>query len=253
VLIVYDDLTHHARAYRELSLLLRRPPGREAFPGDIFYIHSRMLERATHLNKERGGGSLTALPIIETTAQDISAYIPTNLISITDGQIYLSPTLFELGVLPAIDVGKSVSRVGGAAQRPAYRAVAGSLKLAYSQFEELESFAKFGTRLDDATRKTIDHGQRIRVCLNQPESNPWSMVEQICVLLALTAGLFDPVPLEKVKDAEGALQKAATQIPAEIAGRFATADKLSDADRKAVLEIATRTLAPFLPPKAAPK
>ena len=253
VLIVYDDLTHHARAYRELSLLLRRPPGREAFPGDIFYIHSRMLERATHLSKERGGGSLTALPIIETTAQDISAYIPTNLISITDGQIYLSPTLFELGVLPAIDVGKSVSRVGGAAQRPAYRAVAGSLKLAYSQFEELESFAKFGTRLDDATRKTIDHGQRIRTCLNQPESKPWSMVEQICVLLALTAGLFDPVPLEKVKDAEGALQKAAAQIPAEIAGRFATADKLSDADRKAVLEIATRTLAPFLPPKAAPK
>lgn len=253
VLIVYDDLTHHARAYRELSLLLRRPPGREAFPGDIFYIHSRMLERATHLSKERGGGSLTALPIIETTAQDISAYIPTNLISITDGQIYLSPTLFELGVLPAIDVGKSVSRVGGAAQRPAYRAVAGSLKLAYSQFEELESFAKFGTRLDDATRKTIDHGQRIRTCLNQPESKPWSMVEQICVLLALTAGLFDAVPLEKVKEAEWALQKAAAQIPAEIAGRFATADKLSDADRKAVLEVATRTLAPFLPPKVAPK
>jgi F-type H+-transporting ATPase subunit alpha len=253
VLIVYDDLTHHARAYRELSLLLRRPPGREAFPGDIFYIHSRMLERATHLSKERGGGSLTALPIIETTAQDISAYIPTNLISITDGQIYLSPTLFELGVLPAIDVGKSVSRVGGAAQRPAYRAVAGSLKLAYSQFEELESFAKFGTRLDDATRKTIDHGQRIRVCLNQAESKPWSMVEQICVLLALTAGLFDPVPMEKMKEAEGALQKVAAQIPAEIAGRLATADKLSDEDRKAVLESATRTLAPFLPPKVKPK
>jgi len=253
VLIVYDDLTQHARAYRELSLLLRRPPGREAFPGDIFYIHSRMLERATHLSKERGGGSLTALPIIETTAQDISAYIPTNLISITDGQIYLSPTLFELGVLPAIDVGKSVSRVGGAAQRPAYRAVAGDLKLAYSQFEELESFAKFGTRLDDATRKTIDHGHRIRVCLKQPESNPWSMTEQICVLLALTDGLFDPVPLEKVKDAQQALQQAAKEIPADVAGRFATADKLSDADRKSVLEVAARTLAPFLPPKAPPK
>jgi F-type H+-transporting ATPase subunit alpha len=143
--------------------------------------------------------------------------------------------------------------VGGAAQRPAYRAVAGSLKLAYSQFEELESFAKFGTRLDDATRKTIDHGQRIRVCLNQAESKPWSMVEQICVLLALTAGLFDPVPLEKMKEAEGALQKAAAQIPTEIAGRFVTAAKLSDEDRKAVLEIATRSLAPFLPPKVAPK
>jgi F-type H+-transporting ATPase subunit alpha len=206
-----------------------------------------MLERATHLNKARGGGSLTALPVIETTAQDISAYIPTNLISITDGQIYLSPTLFELGVLPAIDVGKSVSRVGGAAQLPAYRAVAGNLKLAYSQFEELESFAKFGTRLDDATRRTIDHGQRIRLCLKQAESQPWSVVEQIGVLLALTEGLFDAVPMEKMKEAEDALQKAAKEIPADVAGRFASADKLSDADRKAVLDIATRTLAPFVP------
>ncbi|MEO8339360.1 MAG: alternate F1F0 ATPase, F1 subunit alpha [Nitrospirota bacterium] len=253
VLIVYDDLTHHARAYRELSLLLRRPPGREAFPGDIFYIHSRMLERATHLSKERGSGSLTALPVIETTAQDISAYIPTNLISITDGQIYLSPTLFELGVLPAIEVGKSVSRVGGAAQRPAYRAVAGDLKLAYSQFEELESFTKFGTHLDDATRKTIDHGERIRVCLKQAESNPWSIQEQICVLLALASGLFDPVPLGKMIEAEAALQKAASQIPADVAGRFESADKLSDADRKVVLDIATRTLAPFQPKPEARK
>ena len=251
VLIVYDDLTHHARAYRELSLLLRRPPGREAFPGDIFYIHSRMLERSTHLGKERGGGSLTALPIIETEAQDISAYIPTNLISITDGQIYLSPTLFELGVLPAVDVAKSVSRVGGAAQRPAYRAVAGNLKLAYSQFEELESFAKFGTRLDEATRKTIDHGQRIRACLKQPESEPVSMLEQIAVLLALSAGLFDPVPLEKSGDAEIALRKAAVDIPNDVAGRLTSAGKLSDADQKAILEVATRALTPFIPkPKA---
>ena len=245
VLIVYDDLTHHARAYRELSLLLRRPPGREAFPGDIFYIHSRMLERSTHLSKERGGGSLTALPIIETTAQDISAYIPTNLISITDGQIYLSPTLFELGVLPAVDVGKSVSRVGGAAQRAAYRAVAGNLKLAYSQFEELETFAKFGTRLDESTRKIIDHGQHIRACLKQPESQPVSMIEQIVVLLALTANLFDSVPIEKVKDAEQAIQKATSDIPADIVGRLTSADKLSDTDRKAILEVATRALAPF--------
>src|ERR1022692_1240365 len=247
VLIVYDDLTQHARAYREISLLLRRPPGREAFPGDIFYIHSRMLERSTHLIKERGGGSLTALPVIETTAQDISAYIPTNLISITDGQIYLSPTLFELGVLPAIDVGKSVSRVGGAAQRPAYRAVAGSLKLAYSQFEELETFAKFGTRLDESTRKIIDHGQRIRACLKQPESQPVSMIEQITVLLALTANLFDPVPIEKVSDAEQAIEKATSDIPADVAGRLTSADKLSDADRNAILEVATRALAPFQP------
>ena len=186
VLIVYDDLTHHARAYRELSLLLRRPPGREAFPGDIFYIHSRLLERATHLSKERGGGSLTALPIIETEAEDISAYIPTNLISITDGQIYLSPSLFELGVLPAVDVGKSVSRVGGKAQRAAYRAVAGDLKLAYAQFEELETFARFGARLDDDTRKIIEHGRRIRACLNQAEFAPVSVPAQIVVLLALT-------------------------------------------------------------------
>jgi F-type H+-transporting ATPase subunit alpha len=250
VLIVYDDLTHHARAYRELSLLLRRPPGREAFPGDIFYIHSRMLERSTHLIKELGGGSLTALPIIETTAEDISAYIPTNLISITDGQIYLSPSLFELGVLPAIDVGKSVSRVGGAAQRPAYRSVAGHLKLAYSQFEELESFAKFGTRLDESTQKTIDHGERIRACLKQPESEPLSMTQQICVLLALTTGHFDQVPLEKMKEAQQALQKAALDIPADGQGRFTTADKLSDADEKSVLDIATQALAPFQPKQA---
>src|SRR5471030_600328 len=198
VLIVYDDLTQHARAYRELSLLLRRPPGREAFPGDIFYIHSRMLERATHLRPELGGGSLTALPIIETEAQDISAYIPTNLISITDGQIYLSPSLFELGVLPAVDVGKSVSRVGGKAQSAAYRAVAGDLKLAYAQFEELETFARFGARLDEATRQLIEHGRRIRACLKQPELSPISMPAQIAVLLALTAQLFDCVALDRM-------------------------------------------------------
>jgi F-type H+-transporting ATPase subunit alpha len=247
VLIVYDDLIQHARAYREISLLLRRPPGREAFPGDIFYIHSRMLERSTHLSKERGGGSLTALPIIETEAQDISAYIPTNLISITDGQIYLSPILFELGVLPAVDVGKSVSRVGGEAQLAAYRAVAGDLKLAYSQFEELETFAKFGTRLDDATRKTIDHGQRIRACLKQPESQPVSMVDQIVVLLALAASLFDHVPLEKMMDAQQALRKAATEMPAELVKRLSSGDKLSDGDRKALLDLATKALASFQP------
>src|ERR1700722_11556853 len=213
VLIVYDDLTNHARAYRELSLLLRRPPGREAFPGDIFYIHSRLLERATHLNKARGGGSLTALPIIETDAQDISAYIPTNLISITDGQIYLSPALFESGVLPAVDVGKSVSRVGGKAQRAAYRSVTGHLKLGYAQFEELENFARFGARLDDDTRKIIEHGRRIRGCLKQSEFSPVSVPAQIAVLLALTAGLFDRVPLEQVSAAEQALREAAADIP----------------------------------------
>ena len=209
VLIVYDDLTHHARAYRELLLLLRRPPGREAFPGDIFYIHSRLLERATHLRQEHGGGSLTALPIIETEAQNISAYVPTNLISITDGQIYLSPSLFELGVLPAVDVGKSVSRVGGKAQRAAYRAVAGDLKLAYAQFEELETFARFGARLDDATRTRVDHGLRIRACLKQSELSPVPVPAQIAVLLALNAALFDRVPIERMAGAEHAVREAA--------------------------------------------
>jgi F-type H+/Na+-transporting ATPase subunit alpha len=247
VLIVYDDLTHHARAYREISLLLRRPPGREAFPGDIFYIHSRLLERATHLRKERGGGSLTALPIIETEAQDISAYIPTNLISITDGQIFLSPSLFELGNLPAVDVGKSVSRVGGAAQRAAYRAVAGDLKLAYSQFEELEAFSKFGTRLDKSSQQIIEHGQRIRACLKQKESQAVSMPAQIAVLLGLTSGLFDQVPLDKVSDAKNAIQNAMATIPKGVVDRLTSGDKLSDTDRKAIVDIVSRALVPFLP------
>ena len=248
VLIVYDDLTQHARAYRELSLLLRRPPGREAFPGDIFYIHSRLLERATHLRAELGGGSLTALPIIETEAQDISAYIPTNLISITDGQIYLSPSLFELGVLPAVDVAKSVSRVGGKAQRAAYRAVAGDLKLAYAQFEELETFARFGARVDEDTRKVIDHGRRIRACLKQPEFAPVSVPAQIAVLLALTAKLFDPVPLDRMTDAEQRRAGGGGEHPGGGARALrATAADLNDADRKAIIAIARQALAPFYP------
>jgi F-type H+-transporting ATPase subunit alpha len=247
VLIVYDDLTHHARAYRELSLLLRRPPGREAFPGDIFYIHSRLLERATHLRPELGGGSLTALPIIETEAQDISAYIPTNLISITDGQVYLSPSLFELGVLPAVDVSKSVSRVGGKAQRAAYRAVAGDLKLAYAQFEELETFARFGARLDEDTRKIIEHGRRIRACLKQPEFAPVSVPAQIAILLALTETLFDPVPIGEMTDAEQAVRAAAAEIPNEVTARLATAEQLSDEDRTTIIQIARSALAGFQP------
>ena len=245
VLIVYDDLTHHARAYRELSLLLRRPPGREAFPGDIFYIHARLLERATHLRKDLGGGSLTALPIIETEAQNISAYIPTNLISITDGQIYLSPSLFELGVLPAVDVGKSVSRVGGKAQRGVYRAVAGDLKLAYAQFEELESFARFGARLDDDTRKIIEHGKRIRACLKQDQFSPASVPAQITVLVALTAGLFDPMRLDQMSGAVYAVQGAAASLASELRGRFEGAGKLSDEDRKTIIEFARLALVPF--------
>ncbi len=254
VLIVYDDLTQHARAYRELSLLLRRPPGREAFPGDIFYIHSRMLERATHLRTELGNGSLTALPIIETEAQNISAYIPTNLISITDGQIYLSPSLFELGVLPAVDVAKSVSRVGGKAQRAAYRAVAGDLKLAYAQFEELETFARFGARVDESTRKVIEHGRRIRACLKQSELAPVSVPAQIALLLALTAKLFDSVPLDRMTEAEHAVQEAAAGIPADVRARFETAAEWKDEDRKAIIAISRQALAPFCPrPEAQPE
>ena len=177
----------------------------------------------------------------------MSAYIPTNLISITDGQIYLSPSLFELGVLPAVDVGKSVSRVGGKAQRAAYRAVAGDLKLAYAQFEELETFARFGARLDEDTRKIIEHGRRIRACLKQPEFAPLPVPAQIAVLLALTAGLFDDVPLDRMTDAEQAVRKAAAEIPAEVRERLDTADKLSDEDRETIIEIARQALAAFSP------
>lgn len=245
VLIVYDNLTHHARAYREISLLLRRPPGREAFPGDIFYIHSRLLERSTHLCKDLGGGSLTALPIVETEAQNISAYIPTNLISITDGQIYLSPNLFELGVLPAVDVGKSVSRVGGKAQRPSYRSVTGALKLAYSQFEELETFAKFGTRLDEHTRKIIEHGRKIRACLKQSASEPVALTEQIVILLALTNGIFDLVPLTKMKEAELALRKMATELPEVIRLQFVSSVPLSETNCQSILQSANTIIEPF--------
>lgn len=245
VLVVYDDLTNHARAYRELSLLLRRPPGREAFPGDIFYIHSRLLERATHLKDELNGGSLTALPIVETEAQNISAYIPTNLISITDGQIYLSPKLFELGILPAVDVGKSVSRVGGKAQLPAYRSITGNLKLAYSQFEELEAFARFGTRLEDNTRTIIEHGKRIRVCLKQQELLPISVPAQIMVLLALTEGLFDSIPLTKMQDAEMALRMASEKLHPDVLKRLFSDEKLSTEDRNNILSNADAVLALF--------
>ena len=252
VLIVYDDLTQHARAYRELSLLLRRPPGREAFPGDIFYIHSRLLERATQLRPERGGGSLTALPIIETEAQDISAYIPTNLISITDGQIYLSPSLFALGLLPAVDIGKSVSRVGGKAQSGGYRAVTGPLKLAYAQFEELETFARFGARLDPDTRRAVEHGRRIRACLTQPEFTPLPVPVQLAVLLALTENLFDAVPPARMKEAEQSLQGAARNLDPALRARLGGAGPLADGDRRNLLEQLRRVLQPFQTETAAP-
>lgn len=236
-LIVYDDLTRHARAYRELSLLLRRPPGREAYPGDIFYIHARLLERATQLRDAHGGGSLTALPIIETQAQNLSAYIPTNLISITDGQIYLSPELVEKGHLPAIDIGASVSRVGGKAQLPALRTIAGSLRLMYAQFEELESFARFGTQLDEDTRRKLTRGQRVREVLKQHKHAMLPVTAQIAMLLAATEGLFDDIPADDVESA-GQIVCAAVdaQLP-DIAGRITGGEKLTSVDRAALLDV----------------
>ncbi len=242
VLIIYDDLTRHARAYRELSLLLRRPPGREAFPGDIFYIHSRMLERSTHLREENGGGSLTSLPITETEAQDISSYIPTNLISITDGQIYLSPRLFQKGILPAVDVGKSVSRVGGKAQLPAYRAVAGDLRLSYSQFEELESFSRFGTRLDEATRKVLERGWRVREVLKQPQYRPLPASEQITSLVALTGGVLDGIPLEKVRAAEVNIREAVRGSLSDACSRIESGEKIGPEDMDRILETARKAI-----------
>ena len=192
-LIVYDDLSKHAWAYRQVSLLLRRPPGREAYPGDIFYLHSRLLERAAKLNNELGGGSLTALPIVETQQGDVSAYIPTNVISITDGQIYLEPDLFYAGIRPALNVGISVSRVGGNAQIRAMRQVAGKLKLDLAQFRDLAAFAQFGSDLDKATRAQLDRGLRITEVLKQPQYTPMPVEKQVAIIYAVTNGYLDDV------------------------------------------------------------
>ena len=219
-LMIYDDLTKHAVAYRQMSLLLRRPPGREAFPGDVFYLHSRLLERSAKLSDDLGAGSLTALPIIETQAGDISAYIPTNVISITDGQIFMETDLFYQGIRPAISAGLSVSRVGGAAQTKTVKSVSGSLKLGLSQFRELASFAQFGSDLDEATKKQIERGQRLTELLKQPQYSPLSIWEQSASIFAVNEGLFDEVPTTKIKEAQSALlarlakdhQKAMNQL-----------------------------------------
>lgn len=204
-LMIYDDLTKHAVAYRQMSLLLRRPPGREAYPGDVFYLHSRLLERSAKLSDALGAGSLTALPIIETQAGDISAYIPTNVISITDGQIFFETDLFYQGIRPAISAGLSVSRVGGAAQTKAIKSVGGNLKLGLSQYRELASFAQFGSDLDEATKSQIDRGQRLTELLKQPQYQPMSVWEQYVSIYAVTSGAFDDVPVNKVKEAQTAL------------------------------------------------
>jgi F-type H+-transporting ATPase subunit alpha len=195
---MYDDLSKHADAYRQMSLLLRRPPGREAFPGDVFYLHSRLLERSCKLSDELGGGSLTALPVIETQAGDVSAYIPTNVISITDGQIFLESDLFYSGVRPAINVGISVSRVGGNAQTKAMKKVAGRLRLDLAQYRELEAFAQFGSELDPQTQRTLARGERMVATLNQPQYQPWPLEEQVIAIFAGIQGLLDDIPTEQV-------------------------------------------------------
>jgi F-type H+-transporting ATPase subunit alpha len=199
-LIIYDDLTKHAAAYRQVSLLLRRPPGREAYPGDVFYLHSRLLERAARLNKDYGGGSLTALPVIETQANDLSTYIPTNVISITDGQIFLESDLFYAGIRPAVNVGLSVSRVGGSAQIKAMRSVAGQLRLDLAQFRELAAFAQFGSDLDAATKAQLDRGQRLTEVLKQPQYQPVAVEDQVIILWAATNGMMDNIPIARIGD-----------------------------------------------------
>jgi F-type H+-transporting ATPase subunit alpha len=238
-LITYDDLSKHAVAYRQMSLLLRRPPGREAYPGDVFYLHSRLLERAAKMSDAKGGGSLTALPIIETQAGDISAYIPTNVISITDGQIFMETNLFNQGIRPAVSVGLSVSRVGGAAQTKAVKSVAGSLRLDLAQFRELAAFAQFGSDLDAETKAKIERGQRLTELLKQPQYSPLGVWEQTASLLAATNGAFDEVPVAKIKSAQAMLlQELKSQYKKEMED-LNKGDKPSDKAKEAILKVAT--------------
>jgi len=219
-LVVYDDLSKHAIAYRQLSLLLERPAGREAYPGDIFYLHSRLLERSAHLSMKKGGGSMTALPVVETQAGNISAYIPTNLISITDGQIYLSSKLYDEGILPAIDIGLSVSRVGGSAQNDAMRAVSRNLALDVAQYLELRVFARFGTELDSETRQQLERGEKIRTILTQPQYEPLPVAQQIAIIYAATAGYLDEIPLDQISEFEKLFIKHLRQYHAGLLTEF---------------------------------
>ncbi len=243
VLVVMDDLTHHARSYRELSLLLRRPPGREAFPGDIFYVHARLLERAGQFNAKAGGGSITALPVVETQAENLSAYIPTNLISITDGQIYLSPRLVRKNQFPAVDLGVSVSRVGGKAQSRAFRDIAGNLRVTLSQFEELEEFARFGTRLDEVTKARLTRGFAIRAALRQPERDPMPAVEQLAILVSAMEGLFDGLPESETAAAMMAVRYAVGDGAQKIEARIAANEPLRDEDRAWIVATSREAIA----------
>jgi F-type H+/Na+-transporting ATPase subunit alpha len=239
-LIIYDDLSKHAVAYREISLLLRRPPGREAYPGDVFYLHSRLLERSAKLSKAKGAGSLTALPIIETQAGDVSAYIPTNVISITDGQIYLETDLFNSGVRPAVNVGLSVSRVGGSAQIKAMRQVAGTLKLDLAQFRELAAFSQFGSDLDKVTLNQLNRGQRLTEILKQPQFSPLSTEKQIIVIFAGTNGFLDDLKVEEIHAFESGLypylDSAQSELLKDIVSKKALDDDLRNRIKQALTE-----------------
>src|SRR5213078_2985903 len=227
-LCVYDDLTKHAWAYREMSLLLRRPPGREAYPGDVFYLHSRLLERAARLSEANGGGSLTALPVIETQANDVSAYIPTNVISITDGQIFLETNLFFQGVRPAVNVGLSVSRVGSAAQIKAMKQVAGKIKGELAQYREMAAFAQFGSDLDAATQRLLNRGARLTELLKQPQFSPLKTEEQVVVIYAGVNGYLDPLPVAKVRDFEDGLLRLIRESHADILDAIRTEKEISN-------------------------
>ena len=244
-LIIYDDLTKHAAAYRQMSLLLRRPPGREAYPGDVFYLHSRLLERAAKVSDDLGAGSLTALPIIETQAGDISAYIPTNVISITDGQIFLETDLFFQGIRPAISVGLSVSRVGGSAQTKAVKSVAGTLRLSLAQYRELAAFAQFGSDLDKDTQDTLNRGVRLTELLKQPQYQPMGVWEQVATLIAAGSGEFDKVPVEKVKDAQAALLTDLWSDHKDLMRELNKGDKPTDATTKAIEKVAAKVAKGF--------
>ena len=237
VLVIYDDLSKHAVAYRAISLLIRRPPGREAYPGDVFYLHSRLLERAAQLSPELGGGSLTALPIIETQAGDVSAYIPTNVISITDGQIFLETELFNSGVMPAVNPGISVSRVGGDAQIKAMKKVAGSLKLLYSQYRELQSFAQFGSDLDADTKSRLALGERIVAVLKQKNGTPKEVAQQVCIIYAVTHGYLASVPVEQVAEFEKRLEEHMDNYHADVLEAIRTTGKL-ETDTETALKAA---------------
>ena len=245
VLVIYDDLSKHAVAYRAISLLIRRPPGREAYPGDVFYLHSRLLERAAHLAPEKGGGSLTALPIIETQAGDVSAYIPTNVISITDGQIFLETELFNAGIMPAVNPGISVSRVGGSAQIKAMKKVSGSLKLLYSQYRELQSFAQFGSDLDADTKARLALGERIVAVLKQRNNAPVDVAHQVCIIYAVTNGYLNSIPVDSIGEFEKQLFEYMDGRGYEALNAIRTTGKLEPETENAIKAALTELVAKF--------